>query len=62
MNIQLKNDVRYLVLLDTIYVNLPANMLFNIQTVRDFVTIISIHDEELLSEATGIQSHAYIES
>ena len=34
------------------YVNLLAKLLFKIQTVRDFVKIISIPDEELFSETT----------
>ena len=38
--------------LDTICVNLRAKMLLQIQTVRAFIKIISISDEDLFSETT----------
>ena len=44
--------VSYLVLLDTTCVNLPAKMLLELLTVRAFVKIISIPDEELFSGTT----------
>ena len=50
INIQFLNDVSYLVLFDSIYSNLPAKLLLEIQTVQVFVKIISIPDKELFSE------------
>ena len=40
------NEVSYLVLLDTLYINLPAKMLLEIHIVRVFIKIIGVPDED----------------
>ena len=48
----------FLFALDTIYVNLPAKILLKIQTVRGFVKILSIPDEELFTKRpSGVLLH-----
>ena len=44
------NGCHYLVLLDTICVNLPAKLLFKIHTAWTFIKIISIPNKEEFSE------------
>ena len=44
-------EIRYLVLLDIIFVNLPATTLLKIDTAWTFITINNIPDEEYFKTA-----------
>ena len=60
-NVIILNNVSYFVILDTIYVNLPAKVYLIIQPFRAFVKIMSIPDEVLFSKTAVvcIASHLY---
>ena len=50
-----------LFILDTLYFKLPAKLLLKIQSIRGFVKIIGISDEELFSEtAVGCTASCFV--